>query len=623
VTEEVQYKLTELPDSPGCYLMKSRGKVIYVGKAKNLKNRVRTYFHSNINNTAKVQAMVEKVDDFDIVLVDGELEALSLECNLIKLYRPYYNIRLKDDKHYPYIRVDMTEPFPRVDLIRRPVKDHARYFGPYSGATMVREVMDVVRLVFPIRTCNRIIQPEKPVRPCVQHEIGQCLAPCAGKVNSEDYHALMKKVLEFLGGDDKPLLKELDERMREAALSLNYERASVYRDRIRAVEELTQKQKAIVAGGGDQDVLAFMAGSDDAVVQAITIRGGKMIGSESHLMERAGDEPANEVLLSFILQYYGEDEPPPRDILASDEPRERETLAALLSELRESKVYISVPKRGEKKELMDMALKNAANFTEKREARLKQSYARTTGALEELKDILDLSGPPARIEAFDISNTQGAQSVGSMVVMKDGKSSNRDYRRFRIKTVEGPNDFASMREIIFRRFKHGLQEAEERETEGLPAEGGKFSELPDLVLIDGGKGQLNAALSAMEELGVKIPAFGLAKRIEEIVLPDGEESILLERHSAALHLIQRLRDEAHRFAITHHRSLRGKAAVKSRLEEIPGVGPARRKALLTHFPTIEALEAASPEEIARVPGVPINVAREILNFLKPQDLEKS
>jgi len=621
MTENLRLKIDNLPDSPGCYLMKSGGTVIYVGKAKNLKNRVRQYFHDSYH-TPKVQAMVDKVDDFDIVLVDGELEALILECNLIKLHKPWYNILLKDDKHYPYIRVDMKAAFPTVDLVRRPEKDGAKYFGPYLGATVVREMLDVIRMIFPIRTCTRTINPDKPVRPCVHYEIGQCLGPCAGHVNEKQYHELMKKVLEFLGGSDGPVRAELESRMREAAMQLNYERAAVYRDRIKALDQVMQKQKAIVSGGGDQDVLATIRQGDDALVQLLLIRGGKMIGSELHVLERAGDETAEQVLCSFMLQYYAEDSLPPRDILVGTLPEESETLASLLSERRGSKVTISMPKRGEKRQMVEMAVKNVNDAAVKREKQMQSSRSRTIGALEELMQVLNLNIFPTRIEGYDISNTQGAQSVGSMVVMKNGRPANRDYRYFRIKTVEGPNDFASMKEVLTRRLRHGLTEREERIAGGLDPAGGKFSELPDLILIDGGRGQLSAAIEAMEEVGVSIPIFSLAERIDEIILPDQNESILLDRHSDALHLIQRLRDEAHRFAISHHRSLRGAHALKSKLDEIPGVGPVRKRAILKHFETMEALMEATVEEICEVQSVSHQTAQAIYDALHKAENEQ-
>ena len=405
-------------------------------------------------------------------------------------------------------------------------------------------------------------------------------------------------------------------------MQLNYERAAVYRDRLRAIDQVMQKQKAIVTGGGDQDVVTAIRQGDDALVQMLMIRGGKMIGSETHILERSGDEPMERVLCSFMLQYYAEDSIPPHDILVGAMPEDSDTLAALLGERRGGRVVISLPKRGEKRQLVELAIKNANDAAIKREKQLQSSRSRTIGALEELMQVLNLNVFPSRIEGYDISNTQGAQSIGSMVVMKDGRPANRDYRYFRIKTVEGANDFASIREVLTRRLRHGMTEREERIAGGLEPSGGKFSDLPDLILIDGGRGQLNSAIAAMEELGVSIPIFSLAERVDEIILPDREESILLDRHSPALHLIQRLRDEAHRFAISHHRSLRGAHALRSRLDEIPGVGPVRKKAILKHFETMEALMEASVEEICQVQSVSIQTAQSIYDALhKAQDSE--
>lgn len=618
MNDALRLKIENLPDSPGCYLMKSQGTIIYVGKAVNLKNRVRQYFHESRNHTPKVRAMVEKVDDFDIVLVDGELEALILECNLIKLHKPWYNILLKDDKHYPYIRVDMAQPFPAIELVRRAEKDGARYFGPFMSATVVREMLDIVRTVFPVRSCTRTLTPGKSMRPCVHHQIGRCPAPCAALVSEDDYKAAVRRVMDFLGGDDSGVRAELTAQMRAAAAELNYEHAALCRDRLQAVEAVMQKQKAIVTGGGDQDVIAVLTQNDDAMVQTLLVRGGKMIGSEHHMLERAGDEAPGEILLSFIMQYYAGERVPAREVLVSHELPESEVLEEILSERKGSRVKTLCPQRGEKRRLIEMALKNAADAVVKREKQLAVSRARTVGALEELQRVLALDKLPVRIEGYDISNTQGAQSVGSMVVMKNGRPANRDYRYFRIRTVEGPNDFASMNEVLTRRLSHGLSEIEERREKGLPIEGGKFSELPDLILIDGGRGQLGAAMRAQHELGLNIPMFGLAKRIEEIILPGEDESILLDRRSEALHLIQHLRDEAHRFAISHHRSLRGAAALKSRLDDIPGVGPKRKKALLAQFETMEALEGASLEDICKTPGISTQTAQTIYDTLHKQ-----
>ncbi len=618
MSPELEFKIANLPDSPGCYLMKSEGEIIYVGKAVNLKNRVSQYFHYNAQHTPKVRAMVEKIDDFDIMLVDGEMEAFALECNLIKLHMPHYNIKLKDDKAYPYIRVDLREDFPLVDLARRQEKDGAKYYGPYQGATVVREVLDVVRMVFPIRVCRHAINPDKPRRPCVHHQVGQCPAPCAGLISREDYRRTIDGVIDFLNGRYAPVLDELKTRMAEASREMNYERAALYRDRMRAVEAVMQKQKAISTAQADQDIIAVLPHEADAMVQLMFVRSGRMIGSERFTLEGAGDEPLGEILTQFMLQYYGPEITPPREILLSATPPEHDVIEQLLTEQHGARTYILTPRRGEKLKLVNMALKNLKDEAKKLDRKNANSRARTIGALETLQEILGLPTLPRRIEGYDISNTQGALSVASEVVMVDGVSANREYRRYRIKTVEGANDFASMYEVITRRLSHGLDELQERREQGLDPEGGKFSWLPDLILVDGGRGQLTAAKEAMEAQGLSIPMIGLAKRIEEIVLPDQEESLLLDRHSPALHVLQRVRDESHRFAIIHHRTLRGKASISSRLDGIPGVGEKRKKAILKHFKTVEALKAASAEEIAQVPGVPEKVAESVWRFLHEQ-----
>ncbi len=609
MNDELKWKIENLPDSPGCYIMKSGGEVIYVGKAKNLKNRVRQYFQSSANHTQKVRAMVARVDDFELMLVDSEMEAFTLECNLIKRYKPFYNILLKDDKHYPYLRVNMKEAFPRVTIVRRVAHDGAKYFGPYFGANVVRDALDAVRSIFPIRTCSHKLPTEKALRPCVNYEIGLCRAPCANRISQEEYHELMEGVVDFLGGKFELVLGRLKEKMNQAAANWNYERAAVYRDQITAIDQLMQKQKAIVADGGDQDVAAALIDENGALVQMMYVRGGRLIGSERFSLDNSAEETAEEALSQFIAQYYDESRVPPRELLVNADFPDRAALEERLSGFRQSRVHILVPQRGEKRKLILLAQKNLLEEAEKRRKRLANSYERTIGALEELKDVLGLPERPRRIEGYDISNTQGAQSVGSMVVMIDGVSANKEYRHFRIKTVEGPNDFASMREMLSRRLAHGLKEVEEG------AANARFADFPDLILIDGGRGQLNAALEAMRESGLDIPMFGLAKRIEEIVLTNEEESIVLDRHSNALHLIQRLRDEAHRFGITHHRALRAKNSIASRLESIPSVGTARRRALLTHFRSMEALRQASPEEIALVNGISPALAQTIYEYL--------
>ncbi len=623
MNQNLEWKIQNLPDSPGCYLMKSKGEIIYVGKAKNLKNRVRQYFHTSAHHTPKVQAMVEKVDDFDIVLVDGELEALILECNLIKKHMPWYNILLKDDKHYPYIRIDTRESFPAVELKREQAKDGARYFGPYIGAAAVREVIDISRLLFPIRHCTRKITPDMKQRPCLHHQLGQCLAPCAGLVSMEAYHAEIKKLIRFLSGHYEEVLCELKARMEDAAAKMNYEKAASYRDRIRAVNDMMQKQKAIDVDGEDRDVIAMLPSGTDVLVEVMLVRAGRLISSDMFTLERAADEAPGEVLTMFMTQYYSTENPPAPEILVSDLPPECETLSELLSETLKRRVRIAVPQRGDKAQLVRMAKKNLLDESMKLEKKRLKSHERTIGALEELQSVLGLETLPRRIEGYDISNTQGVLSVASEVVMINGVADKKEYRHYRIKTVEGPNDFASMHEVITRRLKHGLDEIKAREESGQDAAGGKFSSFPDLIMIDGGFGQLSSAQQAMHALGLDIPMFGLAERIDEIVLPGQSETILLDRHSEALHLIQRLRDEAHRFAITYHRKLRAQRSVASRLEEIPGIGPKRRRAILNHFKTVEKLMKASAEEIAMVDGVNRDNADAVYRHLHFDDQNSS
>ena len=618
MTEELRLKIENLPDSPGCYLMKRQGEIIYVGKAVNLKNRVRSYFQNSRGHTLKVAAMVEKIDDFDVMLCSTNLEALILECNLIKRHKPYYNILLKDDKHYPYVRVDMQKPFPRLEVARRIEKDGAKYFGPYIGATVVRQVMDSVQSIFPLRNCTLELPLKTPRRPCVQYEIGRCLAPCAEKCTREEYGAMMEQVLSFLSGRYQDVVNRLKADMAAAAKELNFERAAAIRDRIRDVQMLMEDQKAIQVSGADQDILAVAQDGLDAMVQVLYVRGGRMIGGDHFVLPGAGAEPRGEVLEAFLTQYYEDGNLIPRQVLCEELAEGREELEAWLREARGGAVTLSTPKRGEKHDLILMAGKNALDALEKRNAKASVIKERTTGAAAALGEALGLTSAPRRIEGFDISNTQGILSVASMVVFIDGEPAKKEYRHFRIRTVEGANDFASMNEVLGRRFRHGLDEIKEREEAGLPLIGGRFSDMPDLVLIDGGPEQLAFAQRAMKEAGANVPMFGLAKRLEEIFLPDREYPILLDKRSPALHLIQRVRDEAHRFAITHHRNLRGKESVHSQIDDIPGIGPTRRKALLKHFHTLQAIREATLEELLAVPGMNRPAAEAVLAWAAPK-----
>lgn len=602
--EELELKIQKLPESPGCYLMKdAQGTIIYVGKAVNLKNRVRSYFRETYH-TPKVAAMISHIQDFDILLCDSNLEALCLECNLIKRHRPYYNILLKDDKHYPYLRVNLRENYPRLTLARRMEKDGAKYFGPYIGATAVKQVIDAVRDVFPLRTCKLALPLKSPRRPCVNYEIGRCLAPCAGKCTEAEYWDMLDGVLAFLGGDYKQVVERLKNDMNAAAEKMQYEKAAVYRDKIRDVQGLMERQIAIQIERAEQDILALAQDGLDAMVQLVYVRGGRMVGGDHFPLPREGSEDPGEILAAFLTQYYEDGNLIPRHVLVQALPEDSlPQLEAWLREKKGAAVTLATPKRGEKHELVRLAAKNAADALEKRNARAAIRQERTVGACEGLAKALGLPKAPRRIEGYDISNTQGVLSVASMVVFIDGVAAKKEYRHFRIKTVVGANDFASMNEVLGRRFSHGLEEKKEREASGLPAIGGKFSDLPDLVLIDGGPQQLRFAREALQALGAEVPMFGLAKKQEEIYLPDREEPICLDHHTPELHLVQRIRDEAHRFGITHHRALRGKASIHSQLEDIPGIGPKRRKALLSHFGSLKAIRAASLEELASAPGM--------------------
>ena len=611
--ENLELKIAKLPETPGCYIMKdAEGTIIYVGKAVNLKNRVRSYFRDTAH-TPKVAAMISHIADFEVLLCNTNLEALCLECNLIKLHKPYYNILLKDDKHYPYLRIDLKEPFPRLTLARRMEKDGAKYFGPYIGATAVRQVIDTVRNVFPLRTCRKELPLKKPCRPCVNHEIGRCMAPCAGKCTEEAYWDMMDGVISFLNGDYKQVLTGLKKDMMDAAEKMQYERAAVIRDRIRDVEGLLEKQIAIRTDRAEQDIIALAQDGLDAMVQVVYVRGGRMIGGDHFALPREGSEEPGDVLASFLTQYYEDGNLIPRNVLVQALPDgAQEQLESWLRQQKGTAVTLAMPQRGEKHDLILLAAKNAQDALEKRNARASILEERTTGAAAALGKALGLAKAPRRIEGYDISNTQGLLSVASMVVFIDGVAAKKEYRHFRIKTVVGANDFASLNEVLGRRFTHGLQEKAEREAAGLSPIGGKFSDLPDLVLIDGGPQQLRFARQALLDIGADVPMFGLAKKQEEIFLPDQEEPIILDHHTPELHLIQRIRDEAHRFGITHHRALRGKAAIHSQLEDIPGIGPKRRKALLQKLGTLKAIKEADFDTLMSVPGMTKTAAEAVL-----------
>lgn len=612
MNETIARKLKLLPDSPGCYLMKEQGKIIYVGKAVNLKNRVRSYFHGR-DHTPKVAAMISHIEDFDIMLCRTNLEALILECNLIKLHKPYYNILLKDDKHYPYIRVDLREPYPRVTVARRQMNDGARYFGPYIGATAVKEVLEALRKLFPLRTCKLALPLKPPKRPCMNYEIGKCLGPCGGKCTQEEYGAAVQRVLSFLGGKYQEVTSGIRADMLEAAKNLQFEKAAQLRDHIRDIEGLMQRQQAIQTSGAEQDVFALAQDDLDAMAQVIYVRAGRILGGDSFALPREGGEDAGEVLLDFIIQFYDGERRPAREVICPSLPGDviGEDLEEWLRQKRGGACTLTIPQRGDKRALTLLAEKNARDALEKRNAKKQVLHERTIGAAEELGRILGLPETPRRIEGYDISNTQGNQNVASMVVFIDGAPAPREYRHYRIKSFEGANDFASMNEVLSRRFRRCFAEDPR---ERWP--------LPDLVLIDGGPEQLAFAREAMLREGADVPMFGLAKRLEEIFLPGREESILLDHHSPVLHLIQRIRDEAHRFAITYHRGLRGKAHTHSALEDIEGIGPGRRRALLQYFKSIKAIREASEDELTQVPGMNAPAAKAVYAWAHPGETQE-
>ncbi len=602
MTEIVEEKLKLLPDKPGVYIMKNaEGRIIYVGKAVVLKNRVRQYFQSARNHTPKVRAMVSHITDFEIIMTASEVEALILECNLIKKHRPRYNISLKDDKSYPYVKVTVQEDFPRVFITRRVLKDGARYFGPYTNATAVHESLKLLRRLFPLRTCKHLQE-----RPCLEYHIKRCLAPCAGKVEKGDYDAMIRAVLLFLEGRTEDVEKELQFRMEQAAADYNFEIAARLRDQLLAVQKVAEKQN-IVTGAGDQDAVGLARSEIGVVVQIFLIRAGKMIGREHFLLQGSEDEGDGAILAAFLQQYYHRATFIPREILLPLElpAAERELLEAWLSEKKQkARVQIIVPQRGTKRDIIEMAAGNAQKYLQDEAARIKQANDQTLGAVEELGRYLGLAKAPYRMECFDISHIQGSETVASMVVFEGGLPKKSDYRRFKIQSTEGkPDDFLSMREVTTRRYVD-LPEAE----------------LPDLIIIDGGKGQLSSALEIIRQVAghKKVPVVGLAKQFELVFTEGNPEPVVLPRHSQSLYLIQRIRDEAHRFAITYHRKLRGKRNLVSVLDHIVGIGPKRRQALWNHFGSINKIKAAGVEELAQAPGMTRPAAEAVFNFFAAQ-----
>ena len=611
-------KLSYLPPKPGVYLFKDEaGEVIYVGKAISLKSRVRSYFQAAGGLSPKVRAMMARAADLDYIVTDSEVEALILESNLIKAHRPRYNVFLKDDKSYPYIKITLGETFPRVQMTRRVVKDGSRYFGPYTRVGAVHETLRLLRKIFPVRTCKQKEPPTRS-RPCLNQHIGRCLGPCCGLANPGAYRKMVQEICLFMEGRQEELLKSLRARMEGAAERLEFERAAELRDQLRAVEEIMAKQKIISAGLEDRDVIAMARGQGESCVMVFFVRGGKLLGRE-HLMLQGTDGMSRpEVLTGFVKQYYHQAEFMPKEILMEAAVTEElEVIGSWLKEKRGGPVKVAVPRRGEKKQLVEMASKNALLVLQEEEVARAVRLDRGARELAALAAELGLPETPARLECYDISNIQGAEAVASMVVFEEGRPRPDQYRRFKIRTVTGPDDFASMREVIGRRFRRGREELELIATGQLSTREAGFHRLPDLVLVDGGKGQLAAAFEAMAREGYGyIPVFGLAKEDELVFAPGRREPIRQSRDSAGLHLLQRIRDEAHRFAVTYHRQLRTKRNLKSLLDEIEGIGAVRKRELNKAFKTIDEIKQASVEELAAVPGMNTKAAQSVHDFFR-------
>ena len=612
----IEEELKKLPGKPGVYIMHdAEDTIIYVGKAISLKNRVRQYFQSSRNLGIKKEQMVEQIARFEYIVTDSELEALVLECNLIKEHRPKYNTMLKDDKTYPFIKITLQEEYPRIQIVRQMKKDKAKYYGPYTSGLAVKDVVELVTKLYHLRTCNRNLPKDiKKERPCLYYQIHQCEAPCQGYISKEEYHKKVEQLISFLNGSHKEILKELEQKMLSASEELRFEDAAQYRDLIESVKKIAERQKITDQHGEDKDVIAVAQENDDVVAQVFFIRGGKMIGRDHFFLHTAG-EGKTAVLSSFIKQFYAGTAMIPKKIMIESEIEDREIIETWLSNRRGTKVQIRVPKKGTKEKLVELAKNNAKLVLEKDKERLKREEGRTIGAVKEISKLLNLSSTQ-RMEAYDISNISGFQSVGSMVVYENGKPKRSDYRKFRIKTVEGPNDYASMEEVLTRRFEHGMEEKQQQKEKNQEEQYGSFTRFPDLILMDGGKGQVHAALSVLEKLKLEIPVCGMVKDDKHRTrgLYYQNQEIPIEKDSEAFRLITRIQDEAHRFAIEYHRSLRSKNQIHSVLDEIAGIGPARRKALMKHFMGVEKIKEATVEELAEVSSMNEKSAQAVYDF---------
>ena len=602
---DIKAELKKLPDSPGVYIMHDKAdNIIYVGKAVNLKRRVSSYFQTR-PRSPKIEKMISLIDHFEYIMVESEMEAFVLECNLIKENRPKYNTMLMDDKTYPFVKITLFEKYPKITLTRHHEKDGAKYYGPYTNVTALKEILKMFRKLYGYRTCNKKLDGQSVERPCLYHQVGECMGPCSGKVDPEEYRKGIDEIAGFFEGDSSSVKKNLKEKMLKCSENMEFEQAAAYRDMLQNVEELSQTQRVTAGFEMNRDVIGIALKDYKAVVQIFFIRSGKMVGREHYLLEAESDDK-KEVLTEFVKQFYGGTALIPKEILLSEEIEEKELVTGWLSDVAGRKVTLTTPQKGKKEKLVELAVSNAENLLNKDAEKLLREAERTTGAIEELGELLCIEAP-VRIESYDISNTAGYESVGSMVVYENGKPKKSDYRRFKIKTVEGPDDYASMREVLSRRFMRAKDQYREKDS---------FTKLPDLILMDGGRGQVNAALEITEKLGFNIMICGMVKddhhRTRGLYFEN--EELPIDTGSECFKLITRIQDETHRFAIEYHKSLRSKGQVRSILDDIEGIGATRRRSLITHFETITAIKEADVDTLSKAPGMNIKAAQAVYDF---------
>ena len=614
---DFQEELRKLPDQPGVYIMHDKtDAIIYIGKAVSLRKRVRQYFQPSHDEGIKKKQMVEHIARFEYIITDSELEALVLECNLIKEHTPKYNTMLRDDKTYPYIRVTIGEDFPRVLFSRQLKKDKSRYFGPYTSAGAVKDTIELINKIYQLRTCNRKLPRNIGAeRACLNYHIHRCSAPCQGYVNKEEYGERVSQVLEFLNGNYTPVIKMLETKMVEASQAMEFEKAIEYRELLGSVKQIAQKQKITNTDGEDKDIIALASDDTDAVVQVFFIRSGKIIGRDHFHVRVGSEESTSDILVNFVKQFYSGTPYIPREIMLQEPIEDIPVLEEWLSAKRGRRVYIRIPQKGMKEKLVELAAKNASLVLNQDKEKIKREEGRTIGAVKEIEELLGMHGLN-RMEAYDISNINGFETVGSMIVYEKGKPKRSDYRKFKLRTVTGPDDYASMHEVLTRRFKHGMQEIQELKDKNLPQEVGSFTRFPDIIMMDGGRGQVNICLQVLEELGLSIPVCGMVKddnhRTRGLYFHNVE--IPIDRHGEGFKLITRIQDEAHRFAIEYHRSLRSKSQVHSVLDDIEGIGPTRRKALMRRFASIEKIREATVEELAETESMNLQAAEKVYAF---------